>query len=345
MEKSQYFKINRTKIRIMYQLDKIDKKILSQLDKNSRVPLKSLAKNARHPYHVVSYRFDQLVKRGIIKKCVTEVGLGKLGFFVYKIFFQLKGLTEERQEDFFSFLVDHKDIIWVAACEGRWDLMIAVYSRDVIEFSEVKDEIFRKFGDNISEYDITTIKDVHILKRSYLMNPKEPRTFPKNYKQEFYIAGNKRAGIDEKDGAILKLIAGNSRLGLMKIAKKTGLNPKTVASRIAELEKNGVIQGYCILIDLNKIGYKFYKMVVYLQDVREENYKKLIEFFKAQPNVIHLIEAIGPWEIELEIETTSDRDFHALSKSIRNCFPGVVKKIETAFISDEMKLVYLPAKL
>ncbi len=329
----------------MYRIDVTDKKILAQLDQNSRTPLKILARNIRQPYHVVSYRFEQLVKYGLIKKFVTEVGLGKLGYFVYKIFFQLTGLTKEKQEEFFSFLVKNPDIIWVASCEGRWDLMVAVYSKDVVEFSKVKDEVLRKFGNFISEYDITIIKDVYILKRSYLLHPAEPRSFPKAYRQEYYIAGNQKASIDEKDKAILKLIAENSRMGLIELAQKTGLDPKTVASRIRGMEKSGVIQGYCILLDLNKLGYMYYKMVVYLQDIQKENYDRLIEFFKMQPNVIHLIEAVGPWEIELEIETTSDRDFHALGKAIRNRFPGVVKKIETAFISEEMKLMYLPARL
>ena len=329
----------------MYALDETDKRILAELDQRSRIGLKALAKKVGKPYHVVSYRFEQLTKNGVIKKFVTEVGLGKLGYFTHKIFFQLTGLTREKQEEFFSFLISHPDIIWVAVCEGRWDLMIAVYSKDVIEFAKVKDEVFRKFGDLISEYDITTIKDVYILKRSYLLHPDEPRSFPKNYKQEFYIAGNQKAGINERDKVILKLLAENSRLSLIDLAKKTGLNVKTIDARIKEIEKCGVIQGYCILIDLNRLGYKFYKMVVYLKDIRQENYKKLIEFFKRQSNIIHLIEAIGPWEIELEIETTSDREYYALSKAIRNRFPEVVKKIETVFISEEMKLVYLPEGL
>ncbi len=329
----------------MYPLDVTDKKIITELDKNSRIPLKTLANNIGKPYHVVSYRFEQLVKRGVIKKFITEVGLGKLGYFVYKIFFQLTGLTKEKHAEFFAYLVDSPDIIWVADCEGRWDLMIAVYAKDVVEFAEVKDRIFREFGGLISEYDITTIKDVYILKRSYLLHPGEPRIFPKTYKQELYIAGNRRASFDEKDKAILKLLAGNSRLGLLELAKKTGSDPKTISSRIKAMEASGVIQGYCILLDLNLLGYKYYKMVVYLQDIRKENYEQLIDFFKRQPNVIHIIEAVGPWEIELEIETASDSDFHALSKAVRNRFPGVIKKIETAFISDEMKLVYLPARL
>ncbi len=326
-------------------MTEVDKKILTQLDISARANLKELARKIRSPYHVVSYRFEQLIKNGIIKKFVTEFGLGKLGYFVYKIFFQLKGLTKEREEEFFSYLVKHEDIIWVAKCEGRWDLMIAIYAKDVIEFSKIKDEIFRKYGDLIAEYDTTIIKEVYILKRSYLLYPNESRIFPKNYKQEFYIAGNETVRLDESDKKILKLIPDNARFKLIDLTKKAKLNVKTVSSKLKKLEAGGVVQGYTILINLNRIGYKFYKMIIYLQDIGEESYASFMKFCKRHPNIIHLIEAIGPWEIELEIETFSDKEYYELGKAIRNKFPGIVKKIESVFISDEMKLVYLPARL
>lgn len=60
------------------------------------------------------------------------------------------------------------------------------------------------------------------------------------------------------------------------------------------------------------------------------------------PNIVHVIESLGPWEIELEIETESLEDFYSITHKIRNQFPGIIKKTESVIISDEMKLDFFP---
>ena len=60
------------------------------------------------------------------------------------------------------------------------------------------------------------------------------------------------------------------------------------------------------------------------------------------PNVIHIIESLGPWEVELEVETESLEDFYNLTHEIRNKFSDIIKKTESVIISNEMKLDYFP---
>ena len=61
------------------------------------------------------------------------------------------------------------------------------------------------------------------------------------------------------------------------------------------------------------------------------------------PNVIHIIESLGPWELELEIETESLEDFYNLTHQIRNEYTDIIKKTESVIISNEMKLDFFPA--
>ena len=60
------------------------------------------------------------------------------------------------------------------------------------------------------------------------------------------------------------------------------------------------------------------------------------------PNVIHIIESLGPWELELEIETESLQDFYNLTHQIRNEYSDIIKKTESVIISNEMKLDFFP---
>ena len=65
-----------------------------------------------------------------------------------------------------------------------------------------------------------------------------------------------RVQLDEVDYRILKLLLGDSRLSYRELAKKTDLAVGTVANRIKGLEENGVIRGYTIMLDHEKLGYE-----------------------------------------------------------------------------------------
>ena len=72
--------------------------------------------------------------------------------------------------------------------------------------------------------------------------------------------------IDGKDLKILKAIAENARLMSTDVAKKTGLTSRIVSYRIAELQKNGIIHRFRLVLDVSKIGMSFYKVVVHLKN-------------------------------------------------------------------------------
>ncbi|VVC04625.1 HTH-type transcriptional regulator Ptr2 [Candidatus Burarchaeum australiense] len=320
-----------------YTLDKADRKILAELDADSRQGFSSMAKKTRIPLHVVAYRIKRMADEGLIKKFTTLVALGKLGFFVYKIYFQLTGMPAEKEKLMTNYLLENKKVSWVAKSEGQWDLMIAVYARDIVEFGKIKDEIFFRYGRYVSDYAITMVKETYVLRRSYFLEEERHSA-----QEELYVGGNVKCELKDGDKKLLRLLVENSRLSAMELAEKTRLNIKTVLARLKELKRLGVIQGYGIELDLRKIDYKYYKLCIYLSKTDENGYKRLVDYFRGNPNVKHLIEAIGPWELELEVEVKKDEDFYNLNRNIRNVFTDNVKRIESVVISDEMKLDFLP---
>ena len=63
-------------------------------------------------------------------------------------------------------------------------------------------------------------------------------------------------GLDSVDMRILKMLESDSRLSYREIAKRIGVAVGTVANRIRELEEAGVIRGYTVMLDYEKIGYE-----------------------------------------------------------------------------------------
>ena len=61
--------------------------------------------------------------------------------------------------------------------------------------------------------------------------------------------------LDERDIALLNELQKNCKQGLRKISRKIGMSITTAHERIKKMEKEGVIKGYKVIMDNEKVGY------------------------------------------------------------------------------------------
>jgi len=60
--------------------------------------------------------------------------------------------------------------------------------------------------------------------------------------------------LNETDQKILKVLLEDARFSSRQIAKNVGVSVGTVLSRIKKMEDEGLIKGYSVLIDHEKLG-------------------------------------------------------------------------------------------
>jgi len=100
------------------------------------------------------------------------------------------------------------------------------------------------------------------------------------------------ANIDEKDLRILSLLLENSSVTLVDIGRKLNMHPNVVAYRINKLEEMGVIKGYTVVLDLEKLGLTEYMCVgVNFPDHRFRN--EFLKRIRDIPQVTMVISSLG----------------------------------------------------
>jgi DNA-binding Lrp family transcriptional regulator len=62
--------------------------------------------------------------------------------------------------------------------------------------------------------------------------------------------------LDETDIKVLKALTVDARLSSRQIAKQCGISIGTALSRIRKMENEGIIKGYSVLLDQEKLGYE-----------------------------------------------------------------------------------------
>jgi len=111
--------------------------------------------------------------------------------------------------------------------------------------------------------------------------------------------------LDDIDLRIISAIQEDSRLSYNKIASKLGISVGTVYNRIKSLEERGVLKGYTVLIDMDKVGYNLTALILiqaegkHLLDVENEIAK--------MNNVVSVYDITGDFDIAV-IARFKDRD-------------------------------------
>jgi Lrp/AsnC family leucine-responsive transcriptional regulator len=60
--------------------------------------------------------------------------------------------------------------------------------------------------------------------------------------------------LDDVGWQILRELQGNARLGFTELGRRVGLTPPAVAERVRRMEETGIIGGYRVALNLEKLG-------------------------------------------------------------------------------------------
>jgi len=315
-------------------MDLKDRKLIYLLDLNSRTKEIDLARQLKTSKQVINYRIKRLESEKIIKKFQVVINLDRLGIGVYaNVYFKILGTSKSKEEEIINYLINNDNVGYVALLGGRFDLSIVLVAKNIQQLEENLNKIINKYQEELREHIISL--------RTFGVK------FPKKYLLERGIETKgiltkeiSLEKIDEIDKRILNALSQNSRLSIVDISDKLKIPFSTVRTRIKSLENKGVIAGYSILPDLNKLNMSNYKLFIKVKDKSEEVYKKLLSFSETHKNVIWFFKTLGDHDYELRIEAESQEKYQEIVKEIRFKFSQIIVENETLMVFRELKEDY-----
>ncbi len=322
----------------MYKLDMKDKRILHALDVNSRQPNSEIGKQVGLSKQVVGFRVKRLLKDKVISNFYTIIDISKLGFTVHKNFLRLMNLSRRKEKELLDFLISHPNVVWVASCDGRYDVAFGTWAKDMAFLDGTISELNKKFGSYISERQIATIIRGDYFVRDYLVNNKEA-----TLRESFFGAVPAPANLDETDWKILLNLGKNSRTTAVDVSAEIGCSADAIAQRIKKLETGGVIRHYNFVPNESVFPYLHYKILVGLRNISDEKESSFREFCKIHPNIVYIVKALGPWEYEVDIEVESVEQFREILMEIKSAFSEILKDYSALHMYQVHKYNFCPS--
>jgi len=135
--------------------------------------------------------------------------------------------------------------------------------------------------------------------------------------------------IDHIDTLILNELTKNARESASNIADRVEMSIPAVAERIKKLQDSGVIKGYNLLIDNQKIGMDVSAFITIISE-SSAFFEDVVKEADMNPNVISCYTTTGSGSHILLVETRNTRSLEKLLRDIQT-WPGV-KRTETQLI-------------
>jgi len=298
---------------MLEKLDLKDRKLLFELDTNARRPLSEIAKRIMVNKNTIKFRFARLLKEGYISGFYPVLDISKLGYLSTRVYFNFFNTTPEKENQILAYLVKHRLVGVVAELETVYDVMISVITTDIYEFEKFWNEFKHLFRDSFQNEKINIFTKVIHFKRKYLSQ----NTAQKDFGEQI-IGGSQKNDFDDTDISIITLLTKNCRKSALELSKHLKLPPRTILYRIKQLEKKGIIQGYRINLNLEKLGYEYYKINFQLHSLK--NSKEIESFCKMNKNIVFMDFTISDYDFEIDIEVKNKAELYSLIKELKSKF-------------------------
>lgn len=148
-------------------------------------------------------------------------------------------------------------------------------------------------------------------------------------------------GIDEIDSKIIDLLLWDGRMSYSDIAEKVGLSRTAVKTRIATLERNGIIKGYKAIIDPQAAP----EMMTFVLNIetRAENFEECKCSLAKAEETVAIVQTTGNCRL-LAICISSDvKTMRAFVNNFYKTVPGI-QYINANSVLDVIKGSIIPEK-
>jgi len=316
------------------KLDLKDRKIIYHLDLNSRQPFSQLGKKVGLYKEIVNYRVKRLQEKGIIVRFNTLIDTLKLGYTCMRFYFNYQYITPEIKKEIIDHFVNFKRTQMVASPEGAVDLCVFMIAKNVSEIHSFWQKTLSNYRDYFAKQIIAPFIGENIYKKSFLIDEKDDRI------NQIVRRGGEIIDYDDLDFQILQLLAQNSRIPTIDIAKKLNITTITIAKRIKRLIELGVILRFHVTINWEIIGYKWFKVDLYLKDYNKIH--PIIKYLETNPHLSYIDKTFGYADLELELIVKNVDQLKQIIEDLSTKFPKMIRSYTYFSIVKSHKWVDMP---
>ena len=140
--------------------------------------------------------------------------------------------------------------------------------------------------------------------------------------------------LDLRDKKILFELDFNARIPYSQLAKKVGLSKQGAEYKVNNLIKKGVIKGFYPVVNVPKLGYRYCRLFVTLQNMTEEKFNEIVGYLIKHNKVFWLFKMHGIYDFLIVIWVKKLEEFREFKEELESKFSEYIKKATENIITD-----------
>ncbi|BDC18068.1 Lrp/AsnC family transcriptional regulator [Acidianus sp. HS-5] len=122
--------------------------------------------------------------------------------------------------------------------------------------------------------------------------------------------------LDDVDKKIISILQQDSRISFSRLAKMLNLSESTIHMRIKRLREAGVIRGFCIDVDLDKVGMNVLAFVLLKADPK--NYEDILKKLAEIKEVFEIYDVTGEYYALLKVRVSDKEELARVLDKLGN---------------------------
>ncbi|MBT4936169.1 Lrp/AsnC family transcriptional regulator [Candidatus Woesearchaeota archaeon] len=143
--------------------------------------------------------------------------------------------------------------------------------------------------------------------------------------------------LDKKDRKILKALYENARMNIATLAKKTKLRRDTIARRIKQMEKNGVISGFIPVINPPALGLPNIAIILLKTKTESKEKKTFQNKVVGNKYITHVATLIGKFDFYCAIVYQDTGHLNTIIEDVKQYIPEFIIDFEIFQVAEEPK--------
>jgi DNA-binding Lrp family transcriptional regulator len=322
-------------------MSKLDTDLIYLQTENARISLKELSEKLSKSSQRLKYSLNQLIRSGIIRDPYTIIDYSYFGLILFRVYFRGAYVSELEKINIVKELSSNPYIVSIYELTGEFDLSVEFAAPNPSKFhKELKNLIMLK--SMLNDYKIVLNLVTYICPRLYLVKQEKLISL---YAERIVGGDREQEQFTNHEMSVLKTLSTIPNMRYTEMAKKIGLNVKTVRTIMDNLIERKIIRGFKYILDTTKIGVEKFRLFLRLHNVSPERENQLKDYFLRTPEIVQVNKTVGDWDMELDIETMDRKKIREVILELREDFKDIIERFNIIEFYRYYKRSYLPQYL
>jgi len=268
----------------------------------------------------VAYTLRKLRDDGIITRRPI-VNYSQLGYTNVGVYFSLRSARRERVEALLTSLARRSEVAWLGSLAGAHQYGMAVLVPSLAVFGT----FLRDLGD---QYDALLAARVIVPRLLVYGYPRYASAKTLRPHSAIALIGTQPTPIDALDHAILQHLVNGESGSIRDLAHQLSASSATVERRVTRLEREGVIVRWIYSINTELLGRHAFRLLLSTPHSSTGLEIKLKQFCARHPAVTMLIQCLGGWDYEIEVEVDDPKEITTLAQQLLEAFEGNLEQVQ-----------------